>query len=110
MATKKNSFITEDLDWAENQLYAWKTYVDDMPLNEIKDRFAYKETKGGGIIPMCVATVEAQGKFIQETMKNFLMLLEVVNRLREQEESKKEAKGGSNIPARMADRKNGDQS
>ena len=105
MAVKKNVFITDDLDWAENQLHAWKEYVDDSPLHQLKDRFAYKETRGGGTIPMCVATIEAQGKFIQDTMKNYIMLLEVVNRLREADETKKVAKGESTIPARMKDRK-----
>ena len=105
MAAKKNVFITDDLDWAENQLHAWKEYVDASPLQEMKDRFAYKETKGGGTIPMCVATIEAQGKFIQDTMKNYIMLLEVVNRLREADETKKTAKGESTIPDRMKDRK-----
>ena len=103
MATKTiNRFITDDLDWAENQLFAWKEYVDNNPLHVLKDRMSYKETKGGGVIPMCVATIEAQGKFIQETMKNYLQLLENVNRLREQDEAKKKTvKGDASIPHRM---------
>lgn len=98
---KKNVFITEDLDWAEEQLLSWKAYVDANPLHQLKDRIEFKPTARGGIIPMVVASIEQQGKFIQETMKNFLALLEVVDRLREREESKKVARADSNVPERM---------
>ena len=40
-------------------------------------------------------------KFIQETMKNYLSLLEVVDKLRTQEEAKKEARGSGTVPERM---------
>lgn len=90
MATKKNNYITAELDWSETQLETWKAYVDNNPLNELKDRIEWKPTAKGGVMPMVIASIEAQGKFIQETMKNYLALLDVVNKLREQEEAKKE--------------------
>ena len=98
---KKNNFITEDLDWAENQLASWKAYVDANPLHELRDRIEWKPTSKGGTMPMVVASIEQQGKFIQETMKNYLSLLEVVNNLREKEEAKKVARGSGSIPSRM---------
>jgi hypothetical protein len=104
MATKKNSFITEDLDWAESQLASWKAYVDANALHELKDRIEWKATSRGGTIPMIISSIEQQGKFIQETMKNYLSLLEVVERLREKDEIKKQARGDSNIPERMKTR------
>jgi hypothetical protein len=42
---------------------------------------------------MVVASIEAQGKFIQDTMKNYLALLEVVDKLRSAEEAKVEVRG-----------------
>ena len=91
MATpKKNNYITTELDWAEEQLASWKAYVDKNPMHKLKDRLSYKETKTGGMIPMVVASIEQQGKFLQETMKNYLAPLDVVNKLRENEEAKKE--------------------
>ena len=42
---------------------------------------------------MVIASIEQQGKFIQDTMKNYLALLEVVNNLREKEEAKVEIRG-----------------
>lgn len=101
MALKKNNYITAELDWAENQLASWKQYVDDNPLHEMKDRIEFKPTARGGLIPMVIASIEAQGKFIQETMKNYLALLEIVNNLREKDEAKKEARGTSEVPHRM---------
>lgn len=101
MAIKKTTFINTELSWAEEQLHSWKAYVDANPLHELKDRIEWKPTAKGGLIPMVIASIEAQGKFIQETMKNYLSLLEVVDKLRTQEEAKKEARGSSTVPERM---------
>ena len=46
---------------------------------------------------MVVASIEAQGKFIQETMKNYLALLEVVDKLRSIEEAKVEVRGKGDL-------------
>ena len=101
MAIKKTTFINAELEWAEEQLYSWKSYVDANPLHELKDRIEWKPTAKGGMLPMVIASIEAQGKFIQETMKNYLSLLEVVDKLRTQEEIKKEARGSGSVPERM---------
>lgn len=101
MAIKKTTFINTELSWAEEQLHSWKAYVDANPLHELKDRIEWKPTAKGGLIPMVIASIEAQGKFIQETMKNYLSLLEVVDKLRTQEEAKKEARGSGTVPERM---------
>lgn len=101
MAIKKTTFINAELEWAEEQLHSWKAYVDANPLHELKDRIEWKPTAKGGMLPMVIASIEAQGKFIQETMKNYLSLLEVVDKLRTQEEAKKEARGSGTVPERM---------
>jgi uncharacterized protein YlxP (DUF503 family) len=100
MAVNKKVFISTELDWAEEQLSSWKDYIDNNPLHEMKDRVNNKVTKGG-TIPVVIATIESQGKFIQETMKNYLSLLEVVNKLRETQKAEKEARGSSTVPHRM---------
>jgi hypothetical protein len=48
-------------------------------------------------MPMVIASIEAQGKFIQETMKNYLALLEVVDKLRKVEEAKVEVRGNGEM-------------
>ena len=101
MAIKKTTFINTELSWAEEQLHSWKAYVDANPLHELKDRIEWKPTAKGGMLPMVIASIEAQGKFIQETMKNYLSLLEVVDKLRTQEEAKREARGSGSVPERM---------
>jgi hypothetical protein len=94
MATiKKTTYVNAELDWAEEQLSSWKAYVDANPLHELKDRIEWKPTAKGGMLPMVIASIEQQGKFIQETMKNYLALLEVVDKLREKEEAKVEIRG-----------------
>ena len=78
MAKSKNSFITAELDWAEAQIKTWKDYIDANPFAELQDR-----QKGKTVI-----TKEQQGKFLMEAMKNYLSLLEVVDKLRSHEEQK----------------------
>jgi uncharacterized protein YlxP (DUF503 family) len=89
MAVTSKTYVNTELKWAEQQLKSWKAYVDANPMHELEDRIKWKETRGGGAMPMVIASVEAQGKFIQETMKNYLALLEVVDKLREREKDKK---------------------
>jgi hypothetical protein len=93
----KTTYINTELDWAEEQLGSWKAYVDANPLNLIKDRIEWKPTAKGGTMPMVIASIEAQGKFIQETMKNYLALLEVVDKLRKVEEAKVEVRGNGEM-------------
>lgn len=87
MAKKLNNYINTELGYAENQLAEWKNYLDKNPVSKLKDRTRDVITKfGPGEV--VVATIEAQGKFLQETLKNYLSMLEVVDKLREKEEQK----------------------
>lgn len=91
--TTKDTYINAELEWAEEQLASWKAYIDANPLHEMKDRIEWKPTSKGGLIPMVIASIESQGKFIQDTMKNYLALLEVVDKLREKEIAKIQSRG-----------------
>jgi hypothetical protein len=103
MAIKKTTYINTELDWAEEQLSSWKQYVDANPLHTLEDRIKWKETKAGGAMPMVIASIESQGKFVQETMKNYLALLEQVDKLREKEEAKAPAVRGDAQLGSMAE-------
>ena len=97
---KKSNYINAELDWAEEKLKEWQTYIDDNGIDGLIDRVVHKETKTGSV-PQVVASIETQGKYIQDMMKNYLSLLGVVNGMREVEEQKKEARGQSTVPHRM---------
>lgn len=101
-AIKKTTYINTELEWAEEQLKSWRQYVDSNPMHELKDRIEWKPTAKGGMLPMVIASIESQGKFIQETMKNYLALLEVVDKLREKEEAKVEVRGGIGMSSKAA--------
>jgi predicted RNA polymerase sigma factor len=105
MAKKVNSYISVELDWAEAQLKTWREYIDANPMHLLEDRWGKKEMPRGGHTWVVTATREQQIKSVQETMVKYLQLLEVVDKLREKEEAKQEAKGDAAIPHRM---KNGD--
>lgn len=97
MAVKKTTYINAELDWSEEQLKSWKAYVDANPLHTLRDRIEWKPTARGGQMPMVIASIEQQGKFIQDTMKNYLALLEVVEKLREKEAAKVEVRGSGQL-------------
>ena len=100
-APKKTTYINTELDWAEQQLSSWKQYVDANPMHELKDRIEWKPTAKGGTMPMVIASQESQIKSLRDTMKEYLALLEVVDRLREKEEQKAEARGSQEINGKM---------
>ena len=102
-APKKTTYINTELEWAEEQLTSWKAYVTANQLHELKDRIEWKPTAKGGMLPMVIASIEAQGKFVQDTMKNYLSLLEVVDKLRSIEEAKIEVRGKGDMSSMAED-------
>lgn len=103
MAVKKQIYIEAELEWAETKLKEWKAYVDQNPFQFMKDRIEWKPTAKGGSMPMVIASIESQIKCVRDTMKEYLALLDVVNKMREAEEAKKkDLKGGDDRPIRMS--------
>lgn len=100
MAKKQETYINAELEWAEQKLKEWRGYIDDNPINGLDDRIVERQTPKG-TVSMISATIESQVKSIRDTMKEYLQLLEVVDKLREKEEAKKEARGKSGVPPRM---------
>jgi hypothetical protein len=102
MATKRQTYINAELEWAEQKLLEWKQYVDENPFQHMKDRIEWKPTAKGGMIPMVIASIESQIKCVRDTMKEYLVLLEQVDKMRQAEEhKKKDVKGGADRPSRM---------
>lgn len=84
----KNKFTNVQLDWAEKQIKSWMTFVEANPFDQMEDRTKLRPTKNGGTMLEVVATIEAQQKSIREIIKDYLLLLEVVERLRSEEAAK----------------------
>ena len=101
MAVKKLSYISAELEWAEQRLTEWRGYIDNNPINSLKDRIEWKPTAKGGTMPMVIASIESQIKSLRDTMKEYLALLDVVDKLREKEELKSEARGSQEINGKM---------
>lgn len=101
MAKRVNTYIKAELDWAESKLQEWQEYIDANPIHELEDRTENEYGKGETVKVKVIATIETQGKYIQEMMKNYLSLLSVVDGLREKEEAKKQARGSGKVPHRM---------
>ena len=94
MATTKKALLIEyELDFLEKKLQELKEYIEANPFSTLSDRMAYKETKGGGVIPICVANKEAQRKDLTQALKDYAEILRTVDNMREKEEAKVEIRG-----------------
>lgn len=96
----KVNYIGAELDWAETKLQQWQEYIDANPIHLLDDRIEHEETRTGTKVKV-IATIETQGKYIQEMTKNYLSLLGEVDKMREVEDQKKEARGRAEVPHRM---------
>src|SRR5690606_36097601 len=108
MPAKKQIYISAELEWAEEKLLEWREYIDANPIPQLEDRVEWKPTSKGGAMPMVIASIESQIKCLRDTMKEYLALLEVVNKMRGEEEKREQlARGGVGIPHRMQNRVDG---
>ena len=69
MASKKQTYVSAELEWAEAKLAEWRAYIDNNPINTLKDRIEWKPTAKGGTMPMVIASIESQIKSLRDTMK-----------------------------------------
>lgn len=80
MATKKtnNSYIDMELEWLEKKSTEIREYCDQ-PIHRITDRISGQRV---------IAKKEDIIKSIRETLKDYILIIEAIDRLREKEEAK----------------------
>lgn len=94
MAKKDKALLIEyELEFLENKLKELKEYIEANPFSQLSDRMAYKETRNGGMIPICIANKEAQRKDLTQALKDYAEILRTVDSMREKEETKIEVRG-----------------
>jgi len=91
--TMKPLLIEYELEFLETKLEELKEYIKANPYSTLSDRMAYKETKGGGIIPVCIANKETQRKDLTQALKDYAEILRTVDAMREREQNKIEVRG-----------------
>ena len=82
---KKEVYTSAELEWCEKKLLEWKP------------------TSKGGMIPMVIASIESQIKCVRDTMKEYLLMLQQVEAMREKEAQKAQARGNLEINGMMND-------
>jgi hypothetical protein len=88
MAAKKKELLIEyELEFLDGKLQELKRYIQDRPFHELKDRIEWRPTKTG-VMPMVVATVEAQRKDLTSAIKEYAEITQVVDKMREAEKAK----------------------
>ena len=98
MATPKKQLLIEyELEFLEEKLKELKEYIKSNPFSTLSDRMAFKETKAGGILPICIANKEAQRKDLTQALKDYAEILRTVDSMREKEEAKVDVRGGGEM-------------
>jgi hypothetical protein len=97
MAVKKTLLIEYELAFLEEKLKELKDYIEKNPYSKLEDRMAWKETKNGGAIPICIANKEAQRKDLTQALKDYVEILRSVESMREKEETKVKVRGDKEI-------------
>lgn len=98
MAGKKKELLIEyELEFLETKLAELKDYIEQNPYSSLSDRMAYRETRGGGAIPMCISTKENQRKDLTQALKDYAEILRTVESMREREANKKEIRGSQEL-------------
>jgi hypothetical protein len=82
---KRNTFIDMDLKWLEQKAKELKEYCDSPPISQLQDRIVSGKT---------MATIEEQVTSRRNTLKDYLQIVEAIDKLKEIENSKKVATRG----------------
>jgi hypothetical protein len=102
-ASKKALLIEYELEFLENKLQELKEYIEANPFSQLTDRMAWKETKGGGAIPICIANKEAQRKDLTQALKDYAEILRTVDSMRDKEQAKVEVRGKGELSSMAED-------
>jgi len=80
MATKKtsNNYIGMELEWLEKKAKEIREYCNQ-PIHKLKDRMLGDKV---------VSKIEEQVKSIRETLKDYILIVEAIDKLRDKEEAK----------------------
>jgi len=104
MAKKEKALLIEyELEFLEEKLKELKEYIKANPFDKLADRMAYKETKGGGLIPICISNKENQRKDLTQALKDYAEILRTVDSMRTAEESKVEIRGKGELSGQAAE-------
>lgn len=81
MATKKtnNNFIGMELEWLEKKAKEIREYCNK-PIHKLTDRLG-----GEGKV---ISKIEDQVKSMRETLKDYILIIDALDKLREKEEAK----------------------
>ncbi len=100
---KKQSRISLEIEKFARKVAELQGYLQDNPIETLSDRMDIKPTKNGGAIQTVVASIEDQIKLQLLVMKELGPLLDMLDKLRAQEEKEMaEARGNIEINGMMA--------
>lgn len=101
MSKKTNNYISEELDFLERKAKEIKKYVDDNPYHLVEDRTITRRGKDGSSYEEIVQKIESIHKSLRDALKDYSNLIEAIDKLREKEEAKVEARGKVQVNSQM---------
>jgi hypothetical protein len=93
----EKNYINAELDFLESRVESLKEYLADNPINEVGDRYGTRFVKGEEV-DYVIQTKESIIKCVRDSMKDLATILDQINKLREIEEQKINARGNRDIP------------
>lgn len=78
----KSLLITQELEWYEEKTNQIRNYIEGINLATLTDRIEWKPTSKGGVLPMVIASKEAQAKSFMEMMEKLPKILNALDELR----------------------------
>lgn len=98
----KTKYTLKDLDWLEIQLMEMKKYVEANPLSGLRDRTEVVMSAKGTPVIKVVATKETQIRELRTTLRDVVMMLGELERLREERAVQEmQVRGGGEINGLM---------
>jgi hypothetical protein len=98
----KQSYIIEDLEWLDAKLKSLRDYVDNNPFETLEDRLETVMSAKGTPVIKIIARKEDQIKEIRACLKEYIIMLADLNKLREARAvSDMELRGGGSINGMM---------
>ena len=98
MAKKSNLYTQAELEFLEEQVKESIQFLKNRPFSTLQDRMSRKQTRNGGYVETCIASIEDQAKANILMMEKLLNMLPALETMRERLAEGPSVKGNYELP------------
>jgi hypothetical protein len=103
MAKTNTTYSQYEIEFLEGKLVELEQYIQSNPFHTLDDRLGWRAGKNGDEISYVIATKEVQRKDITQAIKDYADIALQVDKLREKDIAKIEARGSTKISKNAED-------